>query len=293
MTQDGRVPSRRGNLPSGPLGSPVSPARPHGAGLRPDRAPVRGRPYLLAAPSRLAVAPYPEKLMSVSVRFEKFPGMGSDTARTMEIRWGGSRASRSRQARSRSLQSPNADRRLQSGLVARAALVSAAVLMGGCSASGASPTSASSSTTSSTAASPRQQVLSAWAAAQQAIAAAEVHNDPNWPALFQTMVNPELAHVQAVIQIAGQQHYRVSGDFRVIKAQVSSYSPTRATVAGCAFDGVIAYQPNGQPVPGNAGTATYAVQQAVMVPAGSGWALEDATVTQYGTAQQAGPLCVG
>jgi hypothetical protein len=74
---------------------------------------------------------------------------------------------------------------------------------------------------------------------------------------------------------------------------VTQYTPTRATVQGCAFDAVIAYQANGQPVPGNAGKATYGVEQGVMVPAGSGWALQDGTVQQFDTAQQAGPLCAG
>ena len=136
-------------------------------------------------------------------------------------------------------------------------------------------------------------MLSAWGAAQQAIADAELHGDANWPALYQTMVNPELAHVQAVIRIAQQQGYTARGSFRIIHSDVTSYTPTRATVQGCAFDGVVAYQANGQPVPGNAGKATYGVEQGVMIPAGSGWALQDGTVQQFDTAQQAGPLCAG
>ena len=170
-----------------------------------------------------------------------------------------------------------------------AGLLGLAVVLAGCS-SGQAPRAVRTTTTSTTT-NPKQAVLTAWAAAQQAIADAELHGDANWPALYQTMVNPELAHVQAVIRIAQQEGYTAKGSFRVIRSEVTSYTPTRATIQGCVWGGVIAYQANGQPAPGNAGKATYGVEQGVMVPAGSGWALQDGTAHQFNTAQEAGPLC--
>ena len=164
--------------------------------------------------------------------------------------------------------------------------------MTGCS-SGHTSTVGKAQSSTTTTADPKQQVLTAWAAAQQAIADAELHSDPNWPALFQTMVNPELAHVQAVIRIAQQQGYHAKGSFRIIHSEVTFYSSTRATVQGCVWGGVIAYQANDEPVPGNAGKATYGIEQGVMVPAGSSWALQDGTAHQFDTAQQAGSLCAG
>ena len=141
--------------------------------------------------------------------------------------------------------------------------------------------------------SPQQLVLSGYAAASAALAAAEVHNDANWPALFQTMVNPELAHVQAFITTGEHLGYHARGTYRIIRAEVTSFSPTRAAVTACVDDNVIAYQANGQPAPGNAGRASYAIEMAVMVPTGATWSLQDGTAQQFPTLQKAGRLCAG
>jgi hypothetical protein len=137
----------------------------------------------------------------------------------------------------------------------------------------------------------QQAVLDAYAAVQ-AIVDAEVHNDPNWPGLFKTMVNPQLAHVQGLITTEKAQGYHSEGAARIVQAQVTSYSPAKADLATCVFDEVIARQADGSPVAGNAGRATYAVGKPVMVATGSGtWALQDGTVQQYPTAAEGGPLC--
>jgi hypothetical protein len=227
--------------------------------------------------------------MTFSVWFEKFPGMGNETPRPMGVLLGGSRATGSDRAGSRSRPRLIAHRRRPAWIKTATLLAAAGLALAACSSSGHA--GAAPPTTTSTTAGAEQQVLSSWAAAQRAIAQAEVHGDPNWPALFQTMVNPELAHVQAVIHIVKQQGYTAKGDIHVIQSRVTSFSPTRAIVQGCVYDTVIAYQQNGQPAPGNAGKATYGVEQGTMVPAGSSWALEDGTAQQFDTAQQAGSAC--
>src|SRR6266851_213983 len=149
-----------------------------------------------------------------------------------------------------------------------------------------SPPSAAATTSTTT--SPQALVLRGYAAAVQAITDAEIRNDPNWSALFQTMVNPELAHVQAFISTEKQLGYHSSGTARVVRSQVTSLSPTRAEVEACVHDEVIAYQANGQPVPGNAGQPTYGVEKGTLIPSGLTWVLQDGTAQQYPSAQQAG-----
>src|SRR5438094_10551332 len=90
------------------------------------------------------------------------------------------------------------------------------VAVAGCSAGHAAgrdkpPASPVTSTTES----PQQLVLRGYAAAVQAITDAEVHNDPNWPGLFQTMVNPELEHVQAFIKVGQGLGYHSQGTSKI------------------------------------------------------------------------------
>lgn len=161
-----------------------------------------------------------------------------------------------------------------------------------CSSGHAASHDAQPTTTVTTAAvSPQELVLRGYAAAVQAITDAEVHNDPNWPALLSTMVNPELAHVQAFISTEKQLGYHSSGTARIIRSNVTSFSPTRAEIEACVYGAVIAYQANGQPVPGNPGQVSYNVEKGTLIPSGSTWVVEDGTAQQYPTAQQAGPLC--
>ncbi len=185
-------------------------------------------------------------------------------------------------------------RRAQAGALVVAGLM-AGVALSGCSSGRAEAQHGKPSATVVTTgvASPHQLVLSGYAAASAALAAAEVHNDANWPALFQTMVNPELAHVQAFITTGVHLGYHARGTYRIIRAEVTSFSPTSAAVKACVYGDVIAYQANGQPAPGNAGRATYSIETAVMVPAGATWVLQDGTAQQFPTAQKAGPLCAG
>jgi hypothetical protein len=148
-----------------------------------------------------------------------------------------------------------------------------------------------STVTTASAASPRELVLRGYGAAVQAITDAEVHNDPNWPPLFQTMVNPELAHVQAFISTEKQLGYHSSGTARIVRSEVTSFTPTRAEIEACVHGAVIAYQANGQPVPGNAGQVTYNIEKGTLIPSGSTWVLQQGTAQQYSTAEQAGSLC--
>ena len=164
------------------------------------------------------------------------------------------------------------------------------ILLGGCSSS-THPVTAPRSTTTA-ALDPTQKVLQAYAEAVEAIADAEVHDDANWPALAQRMVDPELEHVRAYIATEQSLGYHERGTSRIVRSEVSSSTPSQSVVRACVFDDVIAYQANGQPVPGNAGQATYGIERAVLIPSGSAWVLQDGTAAQYPTAQQAGPLCV-
>ena len=173
---------------------------------------------------------------------------------------------------------------------ARLLLGATSILLAGCSSS-PHPQAATRSTTT-TALDPTQKVLQAYAQAVKAIADAEVHDDANWPALAQTMVDPELEHVRAYITTEQGLDYHERGTSRIVRSEVSSSTPSQSVVRACVFDEVIAYQANGQPVPGNAGRATFGIERAVLIPSGSAWVLQDGTATQYPTAQQAGPLCV-
>jgi hypothetical protein len=142
------------------------------------------------------------------------------------------------------------------------------------------------------AASPQELVLRGYASAVQAITDAELHNDPNWPGLFETMINPELGHVQGFITTEKQLGYHSSGTARIIRSELTSFSPTKSEVQACLYGAVIAYQANGQPVPGNAGQPTYDAVRAVLIPAGrTSWVVQNAAVQQFPTPQEGGRLC--
>lgn len=172
-------------------------------------------------------------------------------------------------------------------------VAAAAVVAAGCSSGDATGAVKPPPTTTTTTAPTReQQVLQAYASAVQAITDAEVHGDPNWPALGQTMVEPELSHVRAFITASKNQGYRATGSARVVHSNVSSISDTRADVEACVHDEVISVDATGKPVAGNAGRATFSTEKAVMVATGATtWALQDGTAQQFSTAQEAGPLC--
>jgi hypothetical protein len=186
--------------------------------------------------------------------------------------------------------------RTAGGGAAAAAACLASLALVACSSSGpgaADTKDPPTSTTVSTGA-PDETIVRAYTAAVQALTDAELHSDPDWPALFQTMVDPELGHVRSFIDHENSLKYHSEGGARVIRARVTSYAPARAEVEACVFDQVIAKQSNGEPVPGNAGQPTYGIEKAVMTPTGrSTWALQDGTAQQYPTAEEAGPLCAG
>jgi hypothetical protein len=68
---------------------------------------------------------------------------------------------------------------------------------------------ASSSTTSTT--TPQQAVIADWITAHNALDQASVALDPNFPALAQTTVNPELGQVRLLLGVERQQHDTVRG----------------------------------------------------------------------------------
>lgn len=171
-----------------------------------------------------------------------------------------------------------------------ACLVMTASAVAACGSSSA-PRTVSTSSSTSTTGSAQQQVLDGYKTAVQAIADAELHNDPQWPALLASVVNPELSHVQAFIATEVHLGYHSQGSIRLIRADVITSGPTQAIVKACVYGGVVAYKADGTPVPGNAGRTTYDVAQGTLVPAGSMWVLENGTDQQYSTAQQAGPIC--
>lgn len=155
------------------------------------------------------------------------------------------------------------------------------------------PKVGTASTTTTVGAPSDQAVLAAYTAATYAMAAAEVHADPNWPALLTTVTNPELAHVQTYIRASQELGYRVQGSVRLLNAKVTALSATSAQVSACVADNVIAHLANGQPAPGAAGQASFDVADGTLVPVGSTWVLQDGTDRQYSTAQAGGPLCAG
>src|SRR5205085_2062523 len=77
--------------------------------------------------------------------------------------------------------------------------------------------------------------------------------------------------------------YHSVGAAQIVKAHVVSRTSTEAQVQACVYDGVVAYQKDGSPAPGNAGKATYGVNQATLVPAGpQTWAVKDGSSQQFG-----------
>ena len=170
-------------------------------------------------------------------------------------------------------------------------VLAGSALMAGCGSNGSSATTHQARATTTTIP-PREVVIHAYAAAVQAIADAEIHNDPQWPALLATVVNPELGHVQGFVRLEMSLGYHSRGTAYIVRSAIANYSPTQATVTACIHDAVLAYQANGAPVPGNAGTPNYGVTTATLIPTSPGhWALQDATAKQFPTAQAAGSAC--
>jgi hypothetical protein len=171
------------------------------------------------------------------------------------------------------------------------AIVAGTVLLG-CSSHPRIPESVRPTTTvTAVLPNPEEAVLAGYSNAIQAITDAEVHSDPNWPALVQTMVNPELAHVQAFIKTSRDLGYSNTGTAQIVRSKVSAMSSISAVVDACLFDSVIAHQADGAPVSGDAGRATYSIEKATLIPTGKAWVLQDGTAQQFLTADAAGSQC--
>ena len=172
-----------------------------------------------------------------------------------------------------------------------ACLLAGASLLAGCG-SDRRPAKGHAAPSTSTTVAPQQLVLDSYRAAVQAVAEAELRNDPQWPALLSAVVNPELAHIQGFIRLEASLGYHNRGDVRVIRSEVTSYTPTQAAVTACVYDAVLSYKADGSPVPGNAGHVTYGVDKATLIPTAPGqWALQDVTAQQFPSAQAAGAPC--
>jgi hypothetical protein len=138
------------------------------------------------------------------------------------------------------------------------------------------------------------RVLDDYGAGVQAIADALTHSDPDWPALHQWLVDPELQHVTAVIESARRDGNRTAGSARVLGSKIIDYSPPRAEVQGCVTVSLFGYEASKPPQPQDARTPTYNYEEARLVQRGQHWAIERIAVApSYATPAAAGALCTG
>lgn len=152
-----------------------------------------------------------------------------------------------------------------------------------CSASPSSAPTTTKSDPSSTATSSTTaadgQIISAWLAAQKAFHDAALTSDPNAPELAATTIPPILDTVRANLAQSRAQGDIAKGPSRWGSPHITARGTAGTEIVSCIYDGEIGIvAKTGEPVPGIAGEANFAVVTSIMQLTATGWKLADQNV---------------